>query len=179
MPAVRRPGTAILMNLLVPGSGLIVLGRVWLGIALAAWFGLSAEVAVCGWLIAPATIPLGITAGAAVLSALAWLAGQGLIIARIRFLNDPNLAEDLAVLRGLAEMAVDRKDWTAARSALRVALSIDDGDLRTRVLWARFLTLRGKNARARRAWQEVRQLDREQLFAAETQETLDRLNLSV
>ncbi len=78
------------MNVVVPGTGLILLGRSWLGLAVAVWFGLGSEVAACGMLIAPATIPGAMTMTAACFAGAAWVVGQGLLAARIRFLRDPN-----------------------------------------------------------------------------------------
>jgi hypothetical protein len=75
---------ASLMNIVVPGTGLIVLGRAWLGFAVALWFGLAAEIAICGKLVAPATTPWAVTATAAGVAGFGWLAGQGLLVARIR-----------------------------------------------------------------------------------------------
>ncbi len=75
------------MNLLIPGTGLIVLGQPGRGTALAVGFGLSAEVAVCGALIAPATIPGGVTLTGVLLAGAGWLLGAGLLIARIVFLT--------------------------------------------------------------------------------------------
>ena len=79
--------TAFLMNLGVPGSGLMLLGRAWLGFAVAVWFCIAVEVAVCGKLIAPATVPWQMTAASALLGLTAWLLGQGLLISRIRYLR--------------------------------------------------------------------------------------------
>jgi hypothetical protein len=77
-----RVTLATLMNLLVPGCGLIALGQPWLGLAIAAWFGLAAELALCGLLIAPAALPQTMTAGTACLALTAWGVGQGLQIRR-------------------------------------------------------------------------------------------------
>ncbi len=79
---------AVFMNLTVPGTGLILLGRGWLGFAVAVWFGLAVEVAVCGKLIAPATTAWTMTAASAVLAAAAWLLGQGLLATRVLQLKD-------------------------------------------------------------------------------------------
>lgn len=162
------------MNLLVPGTGLIALGRVWLGIALAAWFALGAEVAACGALIAPASIPVWITWGTGALAATAWLIGQGLLVTQIRTLRDPNLPADLQALRDLAEAALARGDLAAARLSLRVALSVDDSDVPTRVLWARLMSKKGSRAKARRAWLEAQQLDEQQNFATEIRRALEQ-----
>lgn len=153
------------MNVLVPGTGLMALGRPWLGLALAIWFGLGSEIALIGLLLAPASIPTGLVVVAAGLAVIAWLIAQGLLVSRIRFLRDPNLAEELAGLQRLAETALARGDHRAARSALAVALAIDDSEIHTRVLWAKLMEAMGKASRARQAWRDVARLDEEGEFA--------------
>lgn len=175
MPTVRRFWPAIVINLLVPGTGLIALGRVWLGVAVALWFGLGAEVAICGTVLAPMSFPPWVTVTGGGLAVAAWLAGQGLLIGRVRFLRDPNLPTELKALRELAEQALARGDLAAARSSLVVALSIDDADVPTRILWARLLSRKGSAARARRAWLEAQQLDTQQIYSAEIRQALERL----
>jgi len=69
----------LLLNLLVPGSGLIAAGRRWLGLSLAALFGLCAHVVVAGFLIAPLAWPRGYTWAAALLAAAAWGTAQYLL----------------------------------------------------------------------------------------------------
>ena len=63
----------------------------------------------------------------------------------------------------------------AARSALVMALSIDDVDILTRILWARLLTLTASRSRARRAWRGVARLDGKREFSLEIRDALDRL----
>lgn len=67
---------ALFLNILVPGAGLIVRGRHWLGFALAMLFALAANAAVAGWLVAPMAIPPVYTWVATVLAALTWLLAQ-------------------------------------------------------------------------------------------------------
>ncbi|MBI4580252.1 MAG: hypothetical protein HY718_11155, partial [Planctomycetes bacterium] len=57
MPGVKRYLVPVCVNLVVPGPGLILLGRPWLGVGLAAWFTMGAEMGVFGLLIGPATVP--------------------------------------------------------------------------------------------------------------------------
>ena len=147
------------MNVIVPGTGLIVLGRPWLGVSVAIWYGIAAEGAAWGVLIAPATMPTSVTLGSLVLAGAAWVMGQSLLIARIRFLRDPNLADEMAILRRHAEAALARGHAKAARSTLRLALSIDDSDVPTRILWARLITETESRPRARRAWLGVARLE--------------------
>lgn len=78
--------TIVIMNVTVPGSGLILLGRAWLGFALAVWYCLATVIAVSGRYIAPVSIPWWLTAAAAALALTAWLIGQGLLVSRIRCL---------------------------------------------------------------------------------------------
>ena len=66
----------MLINLLIPGSGLILLGREWLGASLAFVFGICGHIALAGWLIAPAAVPRGWIALAVVLASLSWIAAQ-------------------------------------------------------------------------------------------------------
>jgi hypothetical protein len=65
-----------LLNLILPGAGLIVRRREWLGFSLALVFGICGNVALAGWLIAPAAVPGGLTLLAFVLSGLIWLSAQ-------------------------------------------------------------------------------------------------------
>src|SRR5690606_17477804 len=96
--------------------------------------------------------------------------------ARLRFLNHPRLPEELAILRRLAESSLEHGDLEEARSALLIALSINDCDVATRVLWARLLSASGQRGRARRAWRLAARLDEQQQFAPEIREALQRLD---
>jgi len=163
------------MNLVVPGTGLMVLGRAWLGLALAIWFALAAEVAIAGLLIAPAALQRwsALTAGGFALAA--WVVAQGLLVSRIRFLLDPALPRELAILRRLAQGSLVHKKWKSARSALLLALSIDDGDAESRLLWARLVSETTGGRRARAAWQAAAKSDRNGRFRAEITAALEQL----
>lgn len=175
MGLVTRFLVAAVLNAVVPGPGLILLGRPWLGVALAVWFVLGAELAAFGLLIAPATLPHFASLSGAVLAAVAWLLAQALLIGRIRFLRDPNLPRELAILRRLAERGLARGDHKGARTALLIARSIDDSDLATRILWARLLSCSASPRRARRAWLAAARLDADRRFADEIRDELERL----
>jgi len=164
-----------MMNMLVPGCGVIVLGQPWLGTALAVWFALGAEMALCGVLIAPASLPGVVTVMGAGLAGTAWFVAQGLLVARIRFLRSVNLVDELTILRRIAEEALARNDTQAAKPPLLIALSIDDSDLPTHMLWARWVLVTSSRSRARRAWRRVARLDRHGRFASEIDAALDHL----
>lgn len=172
---MNRMVASAVMNVIVPGTGMILLGRTWLGLALAVWFALAAQVALGAVLVAPAMVPPWLVATCTVLAVAAWLLAQGVLIARVRFLRDPGLPEEMTLLRERIEAALDRRDTRTARSLLNLALSIDDNDLATRILWARLLTISGSRARAVRAWRGAARLDTEGHFRREIGEALERL----
>ena len=70
---------ALMLNVLIPGAGLILRGRHWLGLALAMLFGLAANTAIAGWLVAPVAIPRFYTWTATILAAITWVLAQGLL----------------------------------------------------------------------------------------------------
>lgn len=68
-----------LLNIILPGAGLIVARREWLGFLSATVFGICGNVALAGWLIAPAALPLWLTRLATVMTLLAWIGAQVLL----------------------------------------------------------------------------------------------------
>ena len=73
---------ALMLNLLIPGAGLILRGRHWLGFALAMLFALSVNTAIAGWLVAPVAIPRFYTWMATILSSVTWVLAQALVLRR-------------------------------------------------------------------------------------------------
>lgn len=173
---MRRFLLATVMNVIVPGTGLMMLGRAWLGLALAVWFALAAEVAIAGLLIAPAVVQRWSAWAGGGFALAAWGVAQGLLISRIRFLLDPALPRELVILRRLAQGCLVHGKWKTARSALLLALSIDDGDAETRLLWARLMTETSGGRRARTAWRAAARFDREHRFNAEIAAALEHFN---
>lgn len=65
-----------LLNILIPGAGLIVRCREWLGFSLALIFAICGNIAVAGWLIAPEAFPGWFTWLATALTVFAWCLAQ-------------------------------------------------------------------------------------------------------
>lgn len=170
---VKRFAPPILLNVLVPGSGLVALGRAWRGLLLALLFTLTLEAGLVGVLIAPATMPASVTWAGLGCAAAAWLLAQAMLASRIRYLRSPELPRELAILRRLARRAMGRGDYPGARAALAVALSLDDSDPETCVQRARLLDLTASPARARRAWLAAARIDAEGRHASEIHRRLD------
>ncbi len=84
---------ALLLNALIPGAGLILRGRHWLGFALAMLFGLAVNTAIAGWLVAPAAIPRFYTWMATILSVVTWILAQTLHLRRRRAVASEPLSE--------------------------------------------------------------------------------------
>jgi hypothetical protein len=146
---------AIALNLLMPGAGLIALGRLWTGLLAAVLYTICAGAAIVGSLLAPASVPVALTIGGGGLAGATWLLAQWMLWDRLRTLRDPALASELAVLRAQATTAIERNDLQEARGLLAIALSIDPDALDTVVLWARLSAALGRFREARRAWRLV------------------------
>jgi hypothetical protein len=165
--------TSLVLNLLVPGTGLIVLGRPWMGLALTGCFLLGAEVGILALLVVPAVLPFPVAVLGLAWAATVWFMGQILLIRRVRLLRSAELPRQMAILRRLTGWALNRGDYAAARSAIAIALSLDDSDPACQILRARLLSLTGKPASARRAWLLARRLDLRQEHEAEIDRHLD------
>ncbi len=166
--------SAIILNLLAPGAGLIMLRREWLGAALALLFGVLAQVVVFGWLIVPADVPAWMVVVAGAAAAGVWGAGQWLLGRRLRLLRSPELAQELAQMRAEARRALDDGDLDEAHRTLLVALSVDDEDVELAVLWAQLMSAMGRRGDARRGWRRVLALATGESHVAAAREALGR-----
>lgn len=155
-----RKGWAIVLNLAVPGSGLIVLRREWLGLAAAALFGILAQVALLGLLLLPATIPAWLTTLSVSLALFVWLGAQWLLWMRWRTATGPGMERQLSALCERAADALSRQAFAEAAEILEVALTVNDEDLAVNVKWAELMTVTGQFPKARQAWRRILSLDR-------------------
>jgi hypothetical protein len=157
---MKRCWPAVVVNLFIPGAGLIVLRREWLGLALSVLFGVLSQLSIFGALIVPADIPRWVTwlSGAGALST--WALAQWLVRERVHFVSSPGLERELRTLCGRAREAIARKDWADANRVLRVATDLDDEDVEPILLWAELTTATGRVAEARRWWELLLRMDR-------------------
>ena len=154
-----RRRLALVCNVIVPGSGLIVLRREWLGVAVAILFGFLAEMVLLGVLIVPATIPPWVTALCFSTAVFVWLGAQWRLWVRLRSEDGSALDSELALLRERAAAAAAERSYAKAADIMRVALTLNDEDLGCNVQHAELMMLMGRFARARRAWRRVQSLD--------------------
>ena len=155
-----RNRLAVACNLIIPGSGLILLRRDWLGLAAAVLFAVFGEIVLLGLLLVPATIPAWLTTLSFSAAVFVWLGAQWQLAIRIRSATGPGVERELAALRRRAVDAVSRQAFSEATDILRVALTLDDENIEANIQWAELMTLTAKFREADRAWHRVRQLDR-------------------
>ena len=171
-----RYQVAIALNLFVPGTGLILARREWLGATLAALFGVLVQLGLWGCLIEPARMPTWLVVACLAGGALVWLTAQYLLRQRLVLMRDPGVQEELARLRDQAAEHMANGGYKDAWAVLQVALAIDDEDLDSNVQTAELLAALGRIAQARKAWRRVAQLDRRGLYRGRTFEALNRLS---
>jgi hypothetical protein len=165
-----------ILNLLVPGSGLIVARREWLALSLAFLYTVLAQIALVGVLIAPNLVPDWLIAVASGGAGLVWLLAQWLLLRAFRRLCDPATAAEVHSLRQRADQAAESGDYQNALQMLTLANELDDEDPETAVALARLLTRAGQSSKAQYAWHRLRRLDRTDRYSHEAAAALDHLS---
>ena len=158
MSATRYKWSAILLNVLVPGSGLVILRREWLGLCLALLYGLLVQTTLWGvWLI-PITIPRFVVMGSAISATAVWAGAQWLLIQRWRLVAAPEVELELDRLLAQADAAMETDELESARRILLVARSLNDEHIGVNIRWGRLMQLMGRFHHARSTWRRVLRL---------------------
>jgi len=168
-----RKRAAIILNLVIPGTGLILARREWLGAALAILYGVLLELGLWGCLIEPARVSRWAAVAFLFGAVVVWIAAQVLLGRRLPDLSNPQIEHEIERLREQVIGLISGQQYEQAWDTLRVALSANDEDLETQVLSAELLTALGRFPTARRAWRRVEQLDR---FGAHRRRLADALS---
>jgi len=176
--AEREQSAAWWVNLLIPGGGLMMIGRVWLGLIIALLFALLANCALAFSLLFPDDVPSwagGLTTG---------LAGGTYLGAQLRF------AQTVRSRHREAATAHRRQALEAARAclaagqygqaweAIRPLAAQADRDLLVAYRVAQVLTAKQDVNAALDAWHLVRRLDRHHIYREQivsNERTLNRL----
>ncbi|MCG8404959.1 MAG: hypothetical protein MI923_07165 [Phycisphaerales bacterium] len=166
------PLMAWLLNVLLPGAGLILRRREWLGLSMAVLFAICGHIVIAGFLIAPETIPSWLVRLAVSLVVLAWCLSQylcyrqGLIFARTR--------RGLSNLLSEAHAAMKANDLAAAERALDSGLALDDEEVELHVLRARMFGLTGDRPAMLNEWRRVLKLDRHKRYRDEARDAMQK-----
>jgi len=166
---------SIALNVVIPGSGLVLVRRERWGTVLAFLFCALGQVALFGGWITPASIPWSMTVLAGAGAGATWLIAQLVLWSRLSALRAPDLSEQKHTLIQLATEAIDDGIYVNARLALESALALDDEDVTANAAWARLMTLMGRFGDARWAWKRVEQLDRNGRYGRQATEALGHL----
>ncbi|MCK4658632.1 MAG: tetratricopeptide repeat protein [Phycisphaerae bacterium] len=170
-----RKSVALWLNVLVPGGGLILLRREWLGLVLALLFCLCVQIGLWGMFIVPASIPGWVTSSALFGAVLVWICAQYTLVLRLRQAFGPGIERQIVHLCELAKRAVASGDYARAEEFLEVALTLNDEDPHVNTLWAQLMTALGRFDRARPAWVRVVQLSEEGFVKRQAVEALAAL----
>ncbi len=170
-----RSALCIALNVLMPGTGLVLAKRERWGTALALFFCVSGQVFLYGAWLTPASVPKAMTLLAAIVLVVTWMSAQGMLYARLTQLSSVDLDSQIKDLVVLSKEAIEDGVYVNARLALESALSLDDENVQVNVLWARLMTLMGRFPEARRSWKRVCQLDKDGLYGREAESALREL----
>jgi|GEM_PF-1161728 len=164
-----RAWLAGVLNLLVPGLGIIYLGRAWTGLIVGLIFAAFANLALWAVLLIPDDLPdwgpplaLGLAAGAYV----------GCQVNFVKSSRDRQKCAQEAVRRSaLAAVgqALECGDFNAAQAALEPVRHLASQDLLVAYRLAQVLTGLGDAQAACAAWRQVKTLDRHRIYRDEWQ----------
>jgi hypothetical protein len=176
LPAAKMSTMVWICNLLIPGAGLILRRREWLGFFLALMFGICANLAIAARLIAPDAIPRWMAILTGALSIALWIVAQIFLSRQNRW-----LALCRSGIRSLlveARSAMDNSDLDLARVALESGMAIDDRDTELLYLYAHLCMLEKREDQARGAWEQILRLDALAAHRVEAREYLQRFSVS-
>lgn len=157
-----------MVNLVVPGGGLILIGYEALGMLVAVLFSASTCYVIAAGLLFPddttiawRNLILGIALGT-------WVGAQIRYAQSVRHLREE--AADARRRKSLREtQAALREDRVGdAWRAIKPLAELAESDLALAYRLAQVQSARGEYARARQAWRRVRRLDRHRIYRAET-----------
>lgn len=163
----QRPHLVYILNLLVPGAGLILLGDVAAGLAFCLLFAILLNLCLAGWLLIPDEVPppwritsLAVATGTCALAQLR-------CAHRLRWEREQREArrrrEVLADVQRLAAEGRVAEAW----ERLEPLAALSDRDLLIAWRVAQVLTAKRDVEAALAAWQRLRRLDRHHLYQTE------------
>ncbi len=162
--------TTWLPNFLLPGIGLVLVRREWLGLALAMVFSICGNVVIAGRWIAPATVPGWMSWLALLIGAATWCLTQYLLWRQQRTLH--LAAQRIQTILAEARRAVEAGDLLLALRTLNLGAAIDDEHLELQVLRARILAQTGDWDASCKLWRWIIRLRDAGQYTAEAEKAL-------
>lgn len=164
-----------LLNVLLPGGGLIAAGAVATGLVIGLTFAILANLTVVSWWLAPDEFPRLVRALALGCAGGAYAGAQFRLAAHLRTLRATRFEQWRRRRLWDSAAALQAGDGAAALEALRPVAQRTPEDLHVAARWAQALVLTGPPAAARTAWQRVADLDRRGVYREMVRENLARL----
>lgn len=161
-----------LLNLLLPGTGLIIRRREWFGLFIALFFALCCNVAIAGLHIAPAAVPHWLSHVAVLLVAMTWLLAQIFLYRQGR--EEQRTAHALENILREIQLALDANNVELAGEAVESGLALNEESVELQVLRAQVAKRSGNERALHDACRRVRKLDRHKRYAAEIDAALHR-----
>lgn len=125
---VMRSRCWIVINVLLPGTGLVVVRREWLGLSIAMLFTVLVQIVLIGAMITPALVPRWAILGAGFGAVVVWATAQWRFRLGLREVTDPATKLEIQSLRRRARQAIEADDLESALQLLTVATELDDED---------------------------------------------------
>jgi hypothetical protein len=170
MSAAKYATSGQLLNLLIPGGGLILIGSETIGALVALLFTAAANFAIVAALLIPDEVPLtwrglglGVTIGT-------YLGAQIRYAQTVRHQRARAARQRRHAALGDARRAVLAGRADEAWQALQPLAEQADRDLVVAYRFAQVLTARGGGVAALAAWRRVRRLDRHRVYRQEIAE---------
>ncbi|MCA9252677.1 MAG: hypothetical protein R3E58_10685 [Phycisphaerae bacterium] len=156
---IRMP-KVLLLNAIIPGAGLVVLRREWLGLANSILFAVFALIFIFSRWITPSDIP----AWASYLSLagviVVWIGSLVFVVQHGRVVSDPDFISEIEHLRQEGQAAIEAGNLPEAHRVLLVALNLNDEDPESWLHWSRLMELQGDAQAAHAGWKRVLRLSR-------------------
>lgn len=165
-----------LLNILMPGAGVVWQGRPVVGLALAVVYAPALAVVLVAWLIAPLAVPAWLTVASAVTAGGAFTLAQLVLHQHLALRRDPAWRNHLATLHETANEQFDAGNYFEALLAVEELLEDDPEDIPAHLLRARIYAADGKYARARHAYQQLAKVDTLGQYRAEIRNALSRFD---
>jgi positive regulator of sigma E activity len=162
--AAIRPAVVAVLNLVLPGGGLVLLDATWTGLLFGAAFIFLLNLALLAVFVTPDDFAAAGRAAAIAAVVLGYAAAQiGMATHLRRFREDQALAERRRILREIERLAAVG-DAAAALRLLESLAGADSADLALAHCRATLLAALGRRDEARAAWEHLRRVDRHGVY---------------
>ena len=165
-------------NLLVPGTGPVLVGRPWLGWCTGLLFALAINAALALTLLFPDELPgwygglaIGVTGGI-------YVGAQIRLVRMLRATARETQAARRRMTLARAADALNRREPLAALEIIAALADEADHDLLIAYRLAQVMSATGDRTAAAEAWQRVERLDRHRLYRRVVRDERARLGLS-